>query len=151
MQKTLNYKTQNNNQFIYKSKSCRAAEEVCKFSMDRKAGLASNTGGSLTGVLGSENPLSSSMVIGLSTDPSFQGKRKLSNGWARNFRVVHSHMLRHFLHHLHGSKLVLFDRNLHHMLLAEISSHHFHHVPDLDWDVHSSQKNSRDCLSNLDL
>ena len=54
--------------------------------MERKAGLASITGGclggSLTGVLGSEKPSSSSMVIGLSTDPSSQGKRKLSNGCA---------------------------------------------------------------------
>ena len=54
--------------------------------MDRKAVLASITGGclggSLTGVLGSENPSSSSMVIGLSTDPSYQGKRKSSNGVA---------------------------------------------------------------------
>ena len=82
--KKLNYKTQDNNQFKYKSKSCRAAEEFCKFSMERKAGLASITrgchGGSLTGVFGSENPSSSSMVIGLATDPSSQGKRKPSNG-----------------------------------------------------------------------
>ena len=80
MQKTLNYETQDNNQFIYKSKSCRAAEEFCKFSMERKAGLASITGGSLAGVLGSENPSSSSMLIGLSTDPSSQGKRKSLTG-----------------------------------------------------------------------
>ena len=70
----LNYKTQDNKQTLYKSKSCRAAEfsMFCKFSMERKAGLAvavSCVGGSLTGVLGSENPSSSSMVIGLSTDP----------------------------------------------------------------------------------
>ena len=56
--------------------------------MERKAGLASITGGSLTGVLGSENPSSSSMVIGLSTDPSSQGKRKSSNGWATRIRKV---------------------------------------------------------------
>ena len=80
MQKTLNYKTQDNNQFIYKSKSCQAAEEICKFSMERKAGLASITGGSRTGVLGSENPSSYSMVIGLSTDPSCQGKRRSLTG-----------------------------------------------------------------------
>ena len=78
--KKLNYKTQDNNQFNYKSKSCRAAEEFCKFSIERKASLAYITGASLTGVLGSENPSSSSMVIGLSTDPSSQGNRKLSNG-----------------------------------------------------------------------
>ena len=80
--KKLNYKTQDNNQFIYKLKSCRAAEfsKFCKLSMERKAGLASITGGSLTGVLDSENPSSSSMVIGLSTDPYSQGKRKSLNG-----------------------------------------------------------------------
>ena len=78
--KKLNYKTQDNNQFAYKSKNGRAAEEICKFSMERKGGLAFITGGSLTGVLGSEKPFSSSMVIGLSTDPSSKGKRKSSNG-----------------------------------------------------------------------
>ena len=54
--------------------------------MERKAGLASITGsclgGSLTGVLGLENPSFSSMAIGLSTDPSSQGKRKSVIGWA---------------------------------------------------------------------
>ena len=80
MRKQLNYKTQENNQIIYESKSCRAAEfsKLWKFSMERKAGLASITGGSLggylTGVLGSENPSFSLMVIGLSTDPSSQAK-----------------------------------------------------------------------------
>ena len=80
--KKLNYKIQDDNQFIYKSKSCRLAEfsNFGKFSMERKAGLTYITGGSLTGVLGSENPSSSSMIIGLSTDPSSQGKRKSSNG-----------------------------------------------------------------------
>ena len=84
--KKINYKTQDNNQFIYKSKSCRAAEfsKFCKFSIERKADLASITGGclggSLTEVLGSENPSSFSMVIELSTDPSSQGNRKSLNG-----------------------------------------------------------------------
>ena len=64
-----NYETQDINQIIYKSKSCRAAEFsiFCKFSMERKAGLASIAGGCLgsllTGVLGSEKTSSSSMVI----------------------------------------------------------------------------------------
>ena len=154
--KKLIYKIQDNNQLIHKSKSCRAAEEFCKFSMERKAGLASNTGGSLTGVLGSENPSSSSMYNWVVHRSLFPRKEEIIE-WlshisrVRNLGVVHSHMLRHFLHHLHGSKLVLCDGNLHHMMLAEIPSHHFHHVPDLDWDVHSSQKNSRDCFSHLDL
>ena len=69
-----NYKTQDNNQVIYKSKSCRAAEEFCKFSMERKAGLAFIAGGclgvSFTGFLGSENPSPSSILIGFSTDLS---------------------------------------------------------------------------------
>ena len=85
-EKNLNYKTQDSSQIIYKSKSCRAAEfsKFCKISMERKAGLASIAGGclggSLTGDHGSENPSYSSMVIGLSTDPSSQEKRKSSNG-----------------------------------------------------------------------
>ena len=37
-------------------------------------------GGSLTGIHGSENLSTSSMVIGVSTDPSSQEKRKSSNG-----------------------------------------------------------------------
>ena len=66
--------------------------------MERKAGLTFITdgclGGSWTGVLGSENPSSSSMVIGLSIDPSSQEKRKSSkSSRVRSFRVVHSHML----------------------------------------------------------
>ena len=81
-EKKINHETRDKKQVIYKSKSSRAAEFsiFCKFSLERKAGLASITGGSLTGGLGSENPSSSSMVIGLSTDHSFQGQRKSSNG-----------------------------------------------------------------------
>ena len=124
--------------------SCRAAEFL-KFSMDRKFGFESFAGGcpggSLTGVLGSQNPSSPSIVIGFSTDPtSFQGKRKSSLCHISRFRnlgVVLSHMLRHFLHHLHGSKWVLSDGNLRHMMFVEISSHHLHHVLSLDCDVHS--------------
>ena len=67
---------------IYKSKSCRAAgfSKSYNFSMERKAGLPDIAGGSMTGGYGSQNPSSSSMVIGLPTDPSSQGKRKSSNG-----------------------------------------------------------------------
>ena len=36
------YKTPDNKQIIYKSKSCRAAEEFCKFSMERKVALPSS-------------------------------------------------------------------------------------------------------------
>ena len=68
-------------EIIYKSKSCRAAEfsKFYKFSMERKAGLASDAGGSLTGVLGSEIPSSSLIVIGFCTDPSSKerGSRRL--------------------------------------------------------------------------
>ena len=84
--KNINYKTSDTNQNTFKSKSCRAAEfsKFCKFSMERKAGLDSITrgclAGSQTGVTGSENPTYSLAVIGLSTDPSCQGKRKSSNG-----------------------------------------------------------------------
>ena len=93
MQKNLGYKTQDKSQIIYKSKSCRAIENFCKFSKERRAGLAfiagGFLGGSLTGVLGSENPSSSSMVIGFSTDPfSSQGKRKLSTGCATYLESV---------------------------------------------------------------
>ena len=79
-QKKSNYKPQDNNQIIYKSNSCRAAE----LSMERKAGFASNgggfIGGSLTRILGSENSSSSSMINGFSTDLFSQKKRKLSTG-----------------------------------------------------------------------
>ena len=60
----------------FEMKSCRAAEfsKFGKLSMERKAGRASIAGGclegSLTGVLGSENPLPSSIVIEFSKDPS---------------------------------------------------------------------------------
>ena len=51
MQKKLYYKTLDNNQLIYKSKSCRAAEfsKFSKFSLERKAGHASIGGGCLGG------------------------------------------------------------------------------------------------------
>ena len=51
MQRKVNYKTKDNNQMIYKSKSCQAAEfsNFCKFSMERKAGLASIASGCLGG------------------------------------------------------------------------------------------------------
>ena len=131
----LNYKTQDNNQIIYKSKSCRAADfsKFSNFAIELKVGFVfiaiGCLDGSLTGDLGSENPSSSLMVIG----------------------VVHSHVLSHFLHYLHYSKLVLCHGYLCHMMFVEIPSHYFHHVPELDWDVHSCQKNSRDCFLHLDL
>ena len=115
--------------------------------MKRRTGLASLArgclGDSITGVLGSENPSSSSMVIGFSTDPSNLPRKEEIVDWlchisrVRNLGVVHSHTLRHFLYHLLGSKLVVCDGNLRHMMFYEISSHHLHHVPDLDWDVRS--------------
>ena len=90
LQKKINYKTQENNQNIYKSKSCRAAElsKFFTFSVERKAGLASIAegclGGSLTGVLVSENYSTSPMVFGFSPQiplpkekENCQGKRKM--------------------------------------------------------------------------
>ena len=71
--------------------------------------------------------------------------------WVRHLGVVHFHMLRNFLHHSHFFKLVLCHGYLCHMMLVEILSHHFQHVPVLDCDVHSHQKNSRDCFSHLNL
>ena len=59
-----------------KMKSCRAAEfsKFDNFSMERKAGRASIAGGcldgSLTGVLGSENPLPYLILIEFFKDPS---------------------------------------------------------------------------------
>ena len=44
----------------------------------------------------------------------------------RFFGVAHSHMLSHFFHHLHFSKLVLCQGYLRHMMFAEISLHHLH-------------------------
>ena len=53
--------------------TCRTAEVFCKFSMECKAGDPSIAGGCIggspTGVLGTEIPSSSSVVIGFSTDP----------------------------------------------------------------------------------
>ena len=38
------------------------------------------------------------------------------------------------------SRLVLCDGYLRHMIIVEMPSHHFHHVLDLDCDIHSGQK-----------
>ena len=83
--KILYNKTHGNNQNIYRSKSCQAAVELCKFSMVCKAGLVSIAGdcldGSLTGVIGSQKASSSSIVIGFSSDPSYsQGRTKSLTG-----------------------------------------------------------------------
>ena len=69
----------------------------------------------------------------------------------RSFWVVHSHMLRFFLHHINCSKLFLFDGYLSHRKFVEIISHHLHYMTDLDWDVHSGQKHSRYSFSHLNL
>ena len=62
------------------------------FSMERKVSLAPISGGclggSLTGVLGSENPSSSSMVIGFSTDHSFQKRRNSQMAEPHLFSVM---------------------------------------------------------------
>ena len=74
--KKLNYKTQDNNQIIYKSKSCRAAEfsKFCKFSIKCKTGLASIAVGCLGG---SENPSSSLIVPQIPLPPKERGNRRL--------------------------------------------------------------------------
>ena len=69
----------------------------------------------------------------------------------RSVGVVHSHELSHLLHRFHFSKLVHCHGYLHLMLINEIPAHHLYHVPYLDWDVRSCQKNSRDCFSHLNL
>ena len=79
--------------------------------------------------------------MGLSVDHISPPEERENVDWlkhisrVRNLGVVHSHMLKHLLHHLHDSKLVLCGGYLHHMMLVEIPSHHFHHGsgPDLDW------------------
>ena len=146
------------NQIIYKSKSCRAAEfsKFCKFSIWfclyhrwlswRFADWSSWL----------REPLilfDGNWVLHRSVFP----RKEEIVEWlshisrVRSFGVIHSHMLSHTLHHLHFSKLVLCDGYLRHMSFVEISLHLLHHVPDLDWDVHSGQKHSRDCFSNLNL
>ena len=55
----------------------------------------------------------------------------------KNIGIIHYQMLKIFLNDLHCSSLVFCDGYLHHMMFVEIPSHHFHHVPELDWDVHS--------------
>ena len=37
------------------------------------------------------------------------------------------------------------------MMFVEILPHHFHHMPDLYWGVHTSKKNPRDSFSHFDL
>ena len=69
----------------------------------------------------------------------------------RSVGVVHSHMLSHFFNQLHFSKMVLCHGYLRYIMLVEIASHYFRHVPDLDWGVRWSLKNTRDCLSHLSL
>ena len=61
--------------------TCRTAEVFCKLSMECKAGDPSIARGCIkgspTGVLGTEIPSSSSIVVGFSTDPYYsQGKKK---------------------------------------------------------------------------
>ena len=68
------------------SKSCRAAEEFCGFSIERRAGRGSIDGGCCVagGVIVSKKFSSSSIVMGFSADHFFssRGKRNLSTGWA---------------------------------------------------------------------
>ena len=86
LKKLINYRKQSQNQttIIYKnnqSKNCRAAEEFWRFYIERRDGRGSLTGGccGAGGVIVSEKPSSSSIVMGFSNDPtSCQGKRKSS-------------------------------------------------------------------------
>ena len=145
--KKFNYKTQDNNQFIYRSKSFRVAEEFCKFLLPSPvlswcfADWSSCLREPL--ILFDRNwvvhgsPLSRKEAI-------VEWLSHISR--VRSFGVVHSHMLSHFLHHLHFSKLVLCHGYLRYMMFIEIPAHHLHHVQDLDWDVHSGQKYSRQRL-----
>ena len=57
----------------------------------------------------------------------------------KNLSVVHSHMLRHFLHHFHCSMLVLCDGYLRYMMYVQVPSQHLHFLSDLNWDVHLRQ------------
>ena len=69
----------------------------------------------------------------------------------RNLSVVHSHMLWHFLHHMHCSNLVLWYENLRYMMYVEVPSQHLHLLSDLTWDVHLRQNYSRDSFPHLKL
>ena len=130
------------------SKSCR---EFWMFSIERRAGRGCSGCCLAGGFIISEKHSSSSIVMGFLADlASSEILNWLSHtSRASSVAVVRSHMLRNFLHHLHFFKLVLCHEYLCHIMLEEIPSHHFHHVPDLDWDVHSCQENSRDCFSHL--
>ena len=81
MQKNLNTKLKTITNLFTNQKAVEQLKKAVeqKFSMERKAGLAFIAGVSLTGVFGSENPSSSSMVIGLSIDPSSHLTRERGN------------------------------------------------------------------------
>ena len=68
--------TSNNFYKNYYSKSCRAAEEFCRFSIEGRVGRDSNAGGT-GGVIVPEKPSSLSIAMGFSADPaSSQGKSR---------------------------------------------------------------------------
>ena len=124
----MNYKTQDNNQIIFKSKSCRAAEEFCKFLMERKAGFASIAdgclGGSLIGVLGTEKPSPRIHLLSRERGNCLQVRARSQKPRDSPSQIVLQSLT---------------DGNLQNTMFDEIPSHHFQHVPDVDWDVHWCQ------------
>ena len=74
-----------NNNYLQKNIQSKSCRQLSRFSIERRAGRGSIAygccGGVFSGVIVSEKPSSSSIVIGFSADPaSYQGKRKSSTG-----------------------------------------------------------------------
>ena len=130
MQKKINCKTQDNNQNLYKSKSCRAAEfsnfwqvhnGPQKWSCLHRRWLSWWSADWSSWFREPLIHFGSNWVLHRSL---FLRRKKELVDWlchisrVRNLGIVHSHMLRHFLHHLHGSKLVLCDGNLREMMFV---------------------------------
>ena len=53
--------------------------------------------------------------------------------------IVHPIMVCKLTHPIHCSELILGEGYLHLVMLSEISTHGFNHVPHLDWEIHLSK------------
>ena len=150
--KKINYKTQDNNHFIYKSKSCRAAEfskvlnGAQSWSCFKHWWFADWSSWLREPLIFFDNKLVVHRSLFPRKEEIVEWLSHISR--VRRFGLVHSHMLGHFLHHLYFSKLVLCRGYLRYMMFVEIHAHHLHHVPDLVWDVRSCHKKSTNNFSH---
>ena len=109
--------------------------KLCKFWMERIAGLVSIAcvclGGSLTGVIESENSPSSSIVIGFSTVfPRIKEiVYRLSHiSGVSNLAIVHPNSFCNLWHQFNRCKLTLGDGNVHLVMFTKVSPHDLDHV-----------------------